>query len=150
MRVSCRTSFSHATLSGIDSGHVFVPRANYCRLIFKLGCISDLSPKEVIQSHLPLIQLRLVYDTTIPNTLPIEELVIWIRLLLQFCSDFGELDECLAQRYSRGLIIRGRLFGLRCAVSRTVADASHFCNPPLQCVTENCAVLQPKNFPTVG
>src|SRR4029453_275891 len=51
MRVSCRTSFSHATLSGIDSGHVFVPRANYCRLIFKLGCISDLSPKEVIQSH---------------------------------------------------------------------------------------------------
>jgi hypothetical protein len=52
MRVSCRTSFSHATLSGIDSGHVFVPRANYCRLIFKLGCISDLSPKEVIQSHL--------------------------------------------------------------------------------------------------
>ena len=51
MRVSCRTSFSHATLSGIDSGHVFVPRANYCRLIFKLDCICDLSPKEVIQSH---------------------------------------------------------------------------------------------------
>jgi hypothetical protein len=51
MRVSCRTSFSHATLSGIDSGHVFVPRANCC-LIFELGCISDLSPKEVIQSHL--------------------------------------------------------------------------------------------------
>jgi hypothetical protein len=52
MRVSCRTSFSHATLSGIDSGHVFVPRANYCRLIFELGCISDLSHKGVIQSHL--------------------------------------------------------------------------------------------------
>jgi hypothetical protein len=109
------------------------------------NCWSDC---QLIQSHLPLIQLRLVYDTTIRNTLPIEELVIWIRLLLQFCSDFGELDECLAQRYSMGLIIRGRLFALLCAVSRRVADASHFCNPPLQRITENCAVLQPKNFPT--
>jgi hypothetical protein len=38
----------------------------------------------------------LAVGTTLPNSLPIEEVVIWIRLLLQFCSDFGELGECVA------------------------------------------------------
>jgi hypothetical protein len=64
----------------------------------------------------------LAAGTTLPNSLPIEEVVIWIRLLLQFCSDFGELGRVCSLAIEQGTHNSKKSFptGFHCAVQYRV------------------------------